>query len=231
VVLCRSVLDGVPAARRRAPSGSVGLLADTVHNFGDAATAIPLWVAFALARRRPSKRFTFGYGRVEDLAGILIVLIILLSAVVAAYESIERFLHPQDVSHLWAVALASVVGFIGNEAVAIFRVRVGPKINSEVLVADGYHARVDGWTSLAVLAGVAAVWLGYPLGDPIIGLVITVAIFGIVIQSGKAIFTRALDGTDPEVIHEIRHVAGARSPSQERGRGSRALAHHHRPAA
>jgi len=188
-------------------SSSVGLLADTIHNFGDAATAIPLWAAFALARRRPSKRFTFGYGRVEDLAGILIVLIILFSAIVAAYESVERFFHPQDISHLWAVALASVVGFIGNEAVAIFRIRVGRKIKSEALVADGYHARVDGWTSLAVLAGVSAVWLGYPFGDPIIGLVITMAIFGIVIQSGKAIFTRALDGTDPKIIREIRHVA------------------------
>jgi cation diffusion facilitator family transporter len=188
-------------------SGSVGLLADTIHNFGDAAAAIPLWVAFVLARRRPSKRFTFGYGRVEDLAGILIVLIILFSAIVAAYESIERFFHPQDISHLWAVALASMVGFIGNEAVAVFRIRIGRKIKSEALIADGYHARVDGWTSLAVLAGVGAVWLGYPLGDSIIGLVITVAIFGIVIQSGKAIFTRALDGTDPRIIQEIRHVA------------------------
>jgi cation diffusion facilitator family transporter len=189
-------------------SGSVGLLADTIHNFGDAATAIPLWVAFALARRRPSTRFTFGYGRVEDLAGILIVLIILFSAIVAAYESINRFFHPQDISHLWAVALASVIGFVGNEAVAVFRIRVGRKMKSEALIADGYHARVDGWTSLAVLAGIAAVWFGYPLGDPIIGLIITVAIFGIVIQSGNAIFTRALDGIDPKIIREIRHVAG-----------------------
>ena len=161
-----------------------------------------------MARRRPSKRFTFGYGRVEDLAGILIVMIIVFSAIVAAHQSIQRFFHPQDISHLWAVALASVVGFAGNEAVAIFRIRIGRKINSEALIADGYHARVDGWTNLAVLAGVGAVWFGYPLGDPIIGIIITVAIFGIVIQSGKAIFTRALDGTDPKIIQEIRHVAG-----------------------
>jgi cation diffusion facilitator family transporter len=189
-------------------SGSVGLLADTIHNFGDAATAIPLWAAFVLARRRPSEQFTFGYGRVEDLAGILIVLIILFSAIVAAYESIQRFLHPQAISLLWAVAAASVVGFLGNEAVAIFRIRVGRRIKSEALVADGYHARVDGWTSLAVLAGVAAVWFGFPLGDPIIGLVITVAIFGIVIQSGKAIFTRALARPSPACRSKYRGRPG-----------------------
>ena len=188
-------------------SGSVALLADTIHNFGDAATAIPLWIAFLFARKRPSERFTFGYGRVEDLAGIAIVLIILASAIVAGYQSIQRFIHPQDISHLWAVMAASIVGFLGNEAVAIFRIRVGREINSAALIADGYHARVDGWTSLAVLFGAAGVALGHPLADPIVGLLITVAIFGIVIQSGKAIFTRVLDGADPEVIHDIRHVA------------------------
>src|SRR5262249_3629534 len=124
-------------------SGSVGLLADTIHNFGDAATAIPLGIAFLFARKRPSRRFTFGYGRVEDLAGVIIVLIILFSAIVAGYESIDRFFHPQDISHLWAVAVASVIGFLGNEAVAVFRIRVGRRIGSAALIADGYHARVD----------------------------------------------------------------------------------------
>ena len=188
-------------------SGSVGLLADTIHNFGDAATAIPLGIAFLFARKRPNERFTFGYGRVEDLAGVVIVLIVLFSAIVAGYESIDRFFHPQEISHLWAVAVASGIGFIGNEAVAIFRIRVGRRIGSAALIADGHHARIDGWTSLAVLAGVLGVWLGYPLADPIVGLVITVAIFGIVIQSGKQIFSRMLDGVDPHVIDEIRHAA------------------------
>src|SRR5262245_31602649 len=188
-------------------SGSVGLLADTIHNFGDAATAIPLGIAFLFARKRPTKRFTFGYGRVEDLAGVTIVLLILFSAIVAAYESINRFFHPQDISHLWAVAAASVIGFLGNEAVAIFRIRVGRRIGSAALVADGQHARVDGWTSLAVLAGVLGVWLGYPIADPVVGLIITVAIFGIVIQSGQQIFSRMLDGVDPHVIDEISHAA------------------------
>jgi cation diffusion facilitator family transporter len=158
-------------------SGSVALLADTIHNFGDAATAIPLGIAFLFARRRPTKRFTFGYGRVEDLAGVTIVLLILFSAIVAAYESINRFFHPQDISHLWAVAIASAIGFIGNEAVAIFRIRVGRRIGSAALIADGQHARIDGWPSLAVLVGVLGVWFGYPMADPIVGLIITIAIF------------------------------------------------------
>jgi cation diffusion facilitator family transporter len=188
-------------------SGSVALLADTIHNFADATTAIPLAVAFLLARKKPSARFTFGYGRVEDLAGVAVVLTILFSAIVAGYESLQRVLHPQDVSYLWAVIAASIVGFVGNEAVAIFRIRVGREIQSAALIADGYHARVDGWTSLAVLFGTLGVWLGYPLADPIVGLIITAAIFAIVIQSGKSIFTRMLDGAEPQVVEEIRQVA------------------------
>lgn len=189
-------------------SGSVALLSDTIHNFGDAATALPLWVAFALTRLGASRRFTFGYGRVEDLAGVVIVLIILFSAVVAGYQAVERLLNPQPVGLLWAVAVASLVGFLGNEAVAVFRIRVGREIESSALVADGYHARTDGWTSLAVLAGAVGVWLGYPLADPLVGLLIAAAILVIVWQSGKAVFTRLLDGVEPEVAEEIRHAAG-----------------------
>ncbi len=188
-------------------SGSVALLSDTIHNFGDAATAIPLGIAFALTRLGDSRRFTFGYGRVEDLAGVVIVLIILFSAAVAGYQAVERLLNPQPVGFLWAVAVASLVGFIGNEAVAVFRIRVGREIGSAALVADGYHARTDGWTSLAVLAGAVGVWLGYPLADPIVGLLIAAAILAIVWQSGKAVFTHLLDGVEPEAIEEIRHAA------------------------
>lgn len=188
-------------------TGSVALLSDTIHNFGDAATAVPLAVAFALGRLGVSRRFTFGYGRVEDLAGVIVVLIILLSAVVAAYQAVERILHPQPIGLLWAVAAASVVGFLGNEAVAVFRIRVGREIGSAALVADGYHARTDGWTSLAVLAGAVGVWLGFPLADPIVGLLIAAAILVIVWQSGKMVFARLLDGVDPDVIEEIRHAA------------------------
>jgi cation diffusion facilitator family transporter len=188
-------------------SGSVALLADTIHNFADAATAIPLAIAFWFARKQPSGRFTFGYGRVEDLAGMAIVITILATAIVAGYESIQRLLHPQDVAHLWAVIAASIVGFVGNEGVAIFRIRVGREISSAALIADGYHARVDGWTSLAVLFGAVGVWFGYSLADPLVGLTITAAIFAIVIQSAKSIFFRMLDGAEPRIIDEIRHAA------------------------
>jgi len=203
-------------------SGSVALLADTIHNFGDAATSIPLWIAFMLARRKPSNRFTYGYGRVEDLAGVAIVLTILFSAIVAGYVSIDRFFHPQTVTYLWAVIVASIVGFLGNEAVARFRIRVGKEIGSAALIADGHHARVDGLTSLAVLFGAVGVWLGYPLADPIVGLLITVAILRIVWESGRSVFTRLLDGVDPEVIdeikHSVNHTSGVRDVSEVRVR-------------
>ena len=189
-------------------SGSVALLADTIHNFGDAATAIPLWVAFALSRWKPDRRFTYGYGRVEDLAGVAIVLTITISAIVAGYVTVQRFLHPQPISYLWAVAGASVLGFLGNEIVAVFRIKVGREIESAALIADGYHARIDGWTSLAVLFGAVGVWLGYPLSDPIVGLLITIAIGQIVWQSGKVVFTRMLDGVEPSIIDDIRDAAG-----------------------
>lgn len=203
-------------------SGSVALLADTIHNFGDASTAIPLWIAFMLARLRPTKRFPSGYGRAEDLAGVVIVLTILVSAIVAGYESTLRLMHPRPVEYLWAVIAASVVGFLGNEAVAVFRIRVGKEIGSAALIADGYHARVDGLTSLAVLLGATGVWLGYPLADPLVGLGITLAILRIVWQSARAVFTRMLDGVEPEVIDEIHHaathVAGVREVAEVRAR-------------
>ena len=203
-------------------TGSVALLADTVHNIGDAATAIPLWIAFRLARRKPSNWFTYGYGRVEDLAGVAIVLTILMSALLAGYESLNRLLHPQTVERLWAVIMASVIGFLGNEAIAIFRIRVGKEIGSAALIADGYHARVDGMTSLAVLFGAIGVWLGFPLADPIVGLLITAAIVRIVWDSGKTVFTRLLDGIDPEVLdeikHAINHIPGVQDASEVRVR-------------
>lgn len=188
-------------------SGSVALLADTIHNIGDATTAIPLWVAFVLARRKPTATFTYGYGRVEDFAGIIIVLIILISALVAGYEAVDHFIHPQPLAFLGWVAVAGVLGFVGNEIVALFRIRVGREIGSAALIADGYHARVDGLTSLAVVIGAAGVWLGFPLADPIVGLLITLMIFGIVWQSAKAVLIRMFNGVEPYVIDEIRHAA------------------------
>lgn len=187
-------------------SGSVALLADTIHNFGDASTAIPLAIAFSLARRKPSKSFSYGYGRVEDLAGIIIVLLILFSAAVAGYESVNRFLNPQPVEHLQAVVAAAIIGCIGNEVVAQFRMKVGKEIGSAALIADGYHARVDGFTSLAVLIGAIGIWLGYPIIDPIIGMLITISILKIVLDSSKLVFTRLLDGVEPEVIDKVKNI-------------------------
>jgi cation diffusion facilitator family transporter len=188
-------------------SGSVALLADTIHNVGDAVTAIPLWVAFMLARRRPSRTFTYGLGRVEDIAGLFIVAIILFSALVAGYQSINRLINPEPISHLGWVFIAGLIGFVGNEVVAVFRIRVGREISSAALIADGYHARTDGFTSLAVVLGAIGVWAGFPLADPIVGLLITIAIFGIVWQSARAVLTRMLDGVEPDILDEIDHAA------------------------
>jgi cation diffusion facilitator family transporter len=186
-----------------AVSGSVALLADTIHNFGDALTSIPLWIAFVLSRRLPTKRFTYGLNRSEDLAGLMIIIVIAISAVVAGYESIQRMITGSPMTNFWAVGIAAIVGFLGNELVAIYRIRMGKKMGSAALVADGHHARVDGITSLAVLIGVIGTWLGYPIVDPIVGLGITITIIFIVKDSAKTIFSRLLDGIEPKTIDLI----------------------------
>jgi cation diffusion facilitator family transporter len=188
-------------------SGSAGLLADTIHNFGDAATSLPLWVAFALIRRGENRRYPYGYGRVEDIAGVIIVLVIFLSACLAGYESIRKLLDPQPIDHVWWVALAAVIGFIGNELVALLRIRVGNEIGSAALVADGQHARVDGFTSLAVLIGAIGVAAGIEILDPLVGLGITIAILFIVKDAAKSVFRRILDGIEPEILQDIEQTA------------------------
>lgn len=205
-------------------TGSVALLADTVHNVADAATAVPLGVAFWFARRRPTPAFPYGYGRVEDLAGLAVVLTILSSALVAGWLAVGRLVRPQPLEHLAAVVVASVIGFAGNEAVALFRIKVGREIGSAALVADGYHARIDGVTSLAVLFAAGGVWLGYPLADPLVGLGITVVILGIVWQAGRAVVARVLDGIEPSLLgtveHAAHHVDGVRDIGEVRARWS-----------
>jgi len=181
-------------------SGSVALAADTVHNVADAATAIPLWVAFSLGRRAATRRYTWGYGRSEDLAGLLICVVIAASAVFAALESIDRLLHPARVQHLGWVACAGLIGFAGNELVAVYRIRVGRAIGSAALVADGLHARTDGLTSLAVLVGAAGVAAGFPLADPLVGLLITVAILAVLRTAVRDVFRRLMDAVDPALV-------------------------------
>jgi cation diffusion facilitator family transporter len=187
-------------------SGSVALLGDTLHNAADALTAVPLGVAFVVGRRPPSRRYTYGYGRAEDLAGVLIVVLILASSALAAYEAVTRLLHPQRVSDLIAVATAALAGFAGNELVARYRIRVGRKIGSAALVADGLHARTDGFTSLAVLLGAGGVALGWNRADPVTGLVITVAILAVLWQAGREVYRRLMDAVDPALVDQAERT-------------------------
>ena len=190
-------------------SGSVALLGDALHNLADSLTAVPLGLAFLVGRRPPSRRYVYGYGRAEDLAGLMVVGAIVLSSVAAGYESVTRLLHPQHVRLLGAVAAAAVLGFLGNELVAEYRIRIGRRIGSGSLVADGLHARTDGMTSLAVLAGAAGVAAGFRLADPIAGLVITVAIAFVGRQAARDVFRRLMDAVEPELVERCGSVLGA----------------------
>ena len=184
-------------------SGSVALLGDTLHNVADALTALPLGLAFWIGRRPPTRRYTYGYGRAEDLAGIVIVVLIAASSALAAYEAVNRLLNHGHVSHLWAVAVAAVLGFAGNEIVARYRVRVGREIGSAALVADGLHARTDGFTSLSVLAGAGGVAIGWDWADPVVGLFITVAILFVLRDAAREIYRRLMDAVDPELVDDV----------------------------
>ena len=187
-------------------SGSVALLGDTLHNAADALTAVPLAVAFAVGRRRPTRRYTYGYGRAEDLAGVVIVLIMAASSAAAAWEAASRLASPRPVGNLVAVAIAALVGFAGNELVAGYRIRVGRKIGSAALVADGLHARADGFTSLAVLLGVGGAALGWNWADPVVGLIITVAILAVLRQAAREIYRRLMDAIDPSLLDVAEHT-------------------------
>jgi cation diffusion facilitator family transporter len=190
-------------------SGSVALLADTIHNFSDALTAIPLWIAFALSTKAATRRYTYGFGRAEDLAGLFVVAMITLSAIIAGIESVRRLINPIPIEHVGWVAAAGLAGFIGNELVAFYRIRVGRRIGSAALIADGLHARTDGFTSLAVLFGAGGVALGFPLADPIIGLVITVAILAVLRNAVRDIFRRLMDAVDPAFVDNAEAALAA----------------------
>jgi cation diffusion facilitator family transporter len=190
-------------------SGSVALLADTIHNFTDALTAIPLLIAFHLGRRPPSARYPYGLHRAEDLAGVVIVLMILGSAVFVGTEAIDRLVHPQEPERLGLVLAAGVVGFLGNEAVALYRIRVGRRIGSAALVADGLHARTDGLTSLGVVLSSLASLAGIERADPVVGLAITAVIGWTLVRAARAVLHRILDGTDEETLALVESVAAA----------------------
>lgn len=203
---------GVTAAAQAgvvALSGSVALLGDTMHNVADALTALPLGVAFLLGRRVATRRYTYGFGRAEDIAGIIIVLTIAGSAAYAGYEAVDRLVHPAPVTHLPWVAAAGVIGFVGNELVARYRIVVGRRIGSAALVADGLHARTDGFTSLAVLVGAGGVALGWQWADPAVGLLITAAILLVLKDAAREVYRRLMDAVDPDIVDTAeRALAG-----------------------
>ncbi|GAA1673278.1 cation diffusion facilitator family transporter [Fodinicola feengrottensis] len=190
-------------------SGSVALLGDTLHNVADALTAVPLGLAFLVGRRAATRRYTYGFGRAEDLAGIVIVVFIAASSALAGYEAVQRLINPAPVSHLWAVAAAGLVGFVGNELVARYRIQVGRKIGSAALVADGLHARTDGFTSLAVLVGAGGVAIGWQWADPVVGLFITVAILFVLKDAAREIYRRLMDAVDPELVERAEQTLRA----------------------
>ena len=219
------VVLGITAAAQVAVllvSGSVALFADTVHNLSDALTAVPLWIAFALGARAATRHYTYGLGRAEDLAGLFVVAMIALSAVVALVEAVRRLIEPVPLHHLGCVAAAGLVGFAGNEIVAVYRIRVGKRIGSAALRADGMHARADGLTSLAVVAGAVGVGLGFPAADPIVGLVIAGAIAMVMVVAARDVFGRLLDRIDPQLVDDARsaldRLAGVQSVRRVRMR-------------
>jgi cation diffusion facilitator family transporter len=217
-----AVLAGTAAVQAAvvAVSGSVALLGDTLHNASDALTAVPLGIAFLVGRRPPTRRYTYGFGRAEDLAGIVVVLLIAVSSALTAAEALIRLAHPRPVTSLAAVAVAALIGFAGNEVVARYRIVVGRRIGSAALVADGLHARTDGFTSLAVLLGAGGVALGWNWADPAVGLLITVAILAVLRQAAREIWRRLMDAVDPALVDQaeqaLRQTTGVLGVGQVR---------------
>ncbi len=195
-------------------SGSVALLSDTLHNLADALTAIPLWIAFAVGRRRPTRAYTYGFGRFEDVAGLLIVVAIGASAALIIWESVGRLFEPRLIDHIPWVIAAGLIGAAGNEFVARYRIKVGKEIGSEALVSDGQHARSDALTSLAVVvAGVGAAF-GSAWVDPIAGIVVAGAMLWLLWRTARRMSRRLLDGVEPEIVDDVEQsvhsVAGVR---------------------
>ena len=187
--------------------GSAGLFADALHNLGDVFTTVALWIAFVISNRAANHRYTYGYYRSEDLAGIFIVLVIIASAVAGAVESIQKLTSGSVPTQLYLSMAAALVGVAGNELLAQYKISVGKRINSVPLVADGQHSRIDGLTSLAAFIGLVGVRLGLPIADPIAGIVITIVIVTVVFSTSRSVLQRLLDAVDPRVVPSIINTA------------------------
>lgn len=190
-----------------AVSGSVGLFADALHNIGDVAGTASLLIALRLSRRSANDEFPYGWRRSEDLAGLLIVLAIAVSAGLAGWDSVRALLGDRhEVTNLGIAFAAALLGVVGNEGAALYRIRVGRQIDSVALIADGQHARTDGLASAAAALGIVGVWLGFPLADPLAGLAITVAIVWILVAVARDVLRRMLDAVEPDLLPRIRRV-------------------------
>lgn len=231
-LLSSAVLGGVAAAELAVAviSSSAGVLADGLHNLGDLSTTVALAAAFILSRRAPTRRFPYGYHRGEDLAGLFVLLLIVASAVASGVTSIEHLVHGTHLSGYGAAVAVALVGFAGNEGVARYKIVAGRRLGSVALIADGKHSRVDGFASLAAAAGVVGAWLGAPVLDPVAGLVLTVVIGWVAVDTARHVTGRLLDEADASLVALIertaREVPGVVSVSEARARwtGRRVLA-------
>ena len=201
--------------------GSAGLFADALHNFGDVFTTIALWIAFVISNRAANQRYTYGYYRSEDLAGIFIVLVIIASATASAVESMQKLASGNIPTQIYLSMAAALVGVAGNELLAQYKISVGKRINSVSLIADGHHSRIDGLTSLAAFIGLVGVKLGFPKADPIAGIVITIVIVTVVFSTSRSVLQRLLDAVDPHIVPSIITIAGT-VPGVEKVTGVRA---------
>lgn len=188
-------------------SHSAGVLADGLHNLGDLSTTIALAAAFVLSRRAPSRRFPYGYHRGEDLAGLFVLLLIVASAVASGVTSVDHLLHRQTITAFGAALAVALIGFAGNEGVAQYKTIAGRRLGSVGLIADGQHSRVDGFASLAAAAGVVGAWAGAPILDPIAGLVLTVVIAWVAVDTGRHVTARLLDEADASLVELITTTA------------------------
>lgn len=211
VVLSSVLLAAVAAAELTAAvvSNSAAVLADGLHNLGDVSTTVALAIAFILSRRAPNRRFPYGYHRVEDLAGLVVLALIVGSAVASGVTSVEHLIHRQQLSSAWLALGVAASGFLGNEIAGQYKVRAGTRLRSLVLIADGRHSRTDGLASLGAVVGVAGAMLGVPILDPVAGLVITLIIAVVAWETGKGLTGRLLDEADASLVATIEEVASA----------------------